>query len=302
MPNPITIFTGSTGINTKVDPTRLRFDSKTGISDFAAAINVDIDDTGRPSRRKGSTRVLTGNWHSLFDCREYALGVTGDALSVIEYDFSSTPIRNVTPAHRMRYLQVEDKVYYANGTEKGYVQDRVSHPWVAGAYVGPPTTKTFSDPPVGTILEIYNSRVYIVIQSRVKYSARNAHSWYNLASDGFRFANDVTMLRAINDGIYVGTTKETLFLSGAGGADLRRISVADYGVIEGTDVIVPGSRVAGGKIASSPVAMWTSSEGICMGGPEGLFINLTEKKLSLPSARYGSAIYKDGKYIVCLEP
>jgi hypothetical protein len=48
--------------------------------------------------------------------------------------------------------------------------------------------------------------------------------------------------------------------------------------------------------------LFTTSKGICMGGPEGYFRNLTEKKLVYPASPHGAAALVGDRYIVTMQP
>ena len=61
------LFSGSTGLNTEIDPVRHKYDAEKGISELAVARNVDFDYTGRVGNRKGwRYTTVTGNCHSLW--------------------------------------------------------------------------------------------------------------------------------------------------------------------------------------------------------------------------------------------
>jgi len=49
-------------------------------------------------------------------------------------------------------------------------------------------------------------------------------------------------------------------------------------------------------------AMWMSTKGICVGGHDGDFRNLTESKVDLPAANTGSGIVYKGRFIGILNP
>jgi len=297
----INIFKGSTGINNKIDPVRLKFDPKTGIQDMASGVNINIDPTGRISRSKGYEIVLEKNAHSIFSCGDYCLFVSGDALCVLESGFSWAAIRNITIDARMNYVLVAGDVYYMNGYEKGIVRDKKSYDWTGSSYVGPTTTKAFSDPPIGHLLEIYNGRMYIAQDKKIWYSDRLSYAWYDLSGGYLEFSDRITMLKAVKDGLFISTEKTTFFESGALPQEFKEIRVADYPATEGTVVEVNASRIGNGEMTGLAL-MWGSEKGICIGGPGGYFMNITERKLDYPSARYGAGLYRDGKYICVLRP
>jgi len=303
MANPVTIYRGTTGLTNRIDPARLKVDADTGVTPVAAAYNVDVDDSGRISRRKGFEQVYAGDTHSVFCNGWDCLFVQGSVLYKLNPDYSTEALRSdLTAGARMAFLQVNDEVYYCNGHENGVIRNGADAAWTALDYVGPTTTKVFSSPPVGDDLELYNARVYIVDGTGVWYTERFAYSWVNLARNYLPFASRVQMFKAVTNGIYASNEDETFFLAGEdpdAGLQIRRI--ADYPAIKGTAVKLSAGMV-GPEGLSGDVVIWTSSRGICLGGPDGMFKNLTERRLVLPSANFGAGLYKDGKYIATLQP
>jgi len=301
MPKQLNLFRGSIGINNKVDPTRLQYNPESGIEELAAAVNVDVSSSKRVSRRKGYTLQLAQAAHSLFPCDGYCLFVSGEDLYVLESDYTSSGIRNLTTGARMSYVRPESDTYYCNGTEKGIVRDRISYAWTAASYVGPPTTKTFSDPPIGHLLEVYNGVMLIAQDNIMWHSEPFAYSWFDLAKNYVQFGARLTMMKAVQGGVFVSTEEGTFFHKGGTVKEFIQGKVADYPAIEGTAVTVNASRIGDGGI-SGLAAIWASKNGICFGGPDGSFRNLTERRLDYPAARYGAGLCRDGKYICLLKP
>lgn len=296
------LMAGSTGLNNAIDPHRHYFDERIGLKEMAAAVNVDIDSRMRVSRRKGFTSVLSvSGAHSLFSVGQYALFVAGDALTVLEKDYTTTPIRNVSINARMSYVTVDGKVYYANGFETGYVLNRLSYAWTPATYVGPTTNKEFTAPPIGNLLSLYRGRMYVVRGSIAYYSEPFAYSWYNEAFNYFNLPGTATMFQAVDDGFFVGTADEVWFFAGVAPNEMMPRRVADYGVVAGTAANVVG-RQLNEVVQSKNVVFMTTPKGVCMGLDGGVFTNLTEQKLVMPTSTQGAGGYLGDKYIVTLEP
>lgn len=295
------LMAGSVGLNNAVDPNRHFFDPNLGLKEMAAAVNIDIDSRLRVSRRKGYTQVVDSAAHSLFSVGSYALFVTGDALTVLEKDYTSTPIRNVTIGARMSYVAVDGKVYYANGSEIGYVTNRLSYAWVASTYVGPQTNKEFTSPPIGYLLALYRGRMYVIRNEVVFYSEPFAYSWFDEASNYFTAFDKITMFAPVTDGVFMSTTDGIWFLQGSTPKEFMPRKVSDYGAILGTYTSVQG-RQLNEVVQSDVVIFCTTKQGICMGMDGGRFVNLSEQKLVLPSSTLGAGGYLGDKYIVTLEP
>jgi hypothetical protein len=302
MAKPIPIFRGAIGINNVVDPTRLLFDPDTGIQELAAALNVDLDDTGRPSRRKGFEAGLSQAAHSLFSWGgDYALFVTRTSLCVLEHDFSWTAIATVTEGARARYAEATSQVYYTNGHEKGIVKNRANHEWVDSDYVGPTTYRNFSDPPLGHLLEIWNGTMLIAADNVIWHSEPFAYSRFRKATNYIPFSSRITLVRGVEGGIFVSDGQGQYFLSGGDVKALGFSKKADYPAIEGTEAQIELGDIGDGSITGRGW-IWATTEGICIGGPEGYFKNVTYGKLTYPTAIRGAGTVIGGRYICTLEP
>jgi hypothetical protein len=298
---PKRIFWGSTGINNVSDPTRIAFDYRKGIQDLAFGVNIDLDDTGRPSRRKGMERKVAGRWTGLFDCGGYGIGVLGSTLYVIEPDFSIRGIAMVTEGCRLRAVKAGGRVYYVTGHEIGLVCHRENQAWQGGAYVGPETQRTFSDPPIGHLVAFYNGRIYVAVDNIIWYSEPFGYGWFDMARNFIPMASRIRMIAPVADGLYVSDDEGTWFLHGATPKEFARRQVQTAPAIEGTDVRCDGHKIHALQV-SGPVQIWASTDGIIVGANGGQTINITEGRLTYPPARYGCGAIIDGRYVTCLEP
>jgi hypothetical protein len=309
MSRHIRIYSGSDGLSTKLDPTRIEFDPRTGVSSLAACVNCAIDDSGRIVRRDGfvaTDRIEA--WHSLFSCEAYALGVTGNALAVIESDMSYTALRNVQVGARMSWVRdtdgERDVIYYCNGYQAGRIIDKISHSWPVSEYVGPETRKTFSQAPVGHLLCIRNGRMFIGQDNILWYSEPGAMSLFRLAANYFVFSSRLKMLQAVDGGLWISDSESVYFLGGNIAPEIQEMPLQTLKtacpVIEGSAVKVPGNRIAGGEMQGEAVA-FTTTAGICIGAGDGTLLSITERKIDLPYGNSGAGLYIDGHYICIID-
>ena len=127
MSDPIVIFRGTSGLNTVADP--LRIFNKDGISDLQVAINIDIDQSLRPSRRSGVTKIQSGAYHSLFCDEKNCFVIKEDSLYKVSADNSLLGIRSdLTLNAKMDFAQFGEYTYYTNNYEIGYIFNDVSYP------------------------------------------------------------------------------------------------------------------------------------------------------------------------------
>jgi hypothetical protein len=309
MAKVLRLFSGTSGLNTKVDPARLPYNPETGVQDLAVAYNVSIDDTGRVSRRKGFTQQVAGNFHSLFCDGGECLYVLGVTMGRLLPDYTGIAVATVTASAKMAYAQVNDRIYYCNGNETGFVEEGVNNAWVKGDYYGPETDRNFVDPPIGTDLGYYNGRIYVAQGSTCWYSEPFGFNLFDLTRNYWAVDSEIRMIRPVQGGVFVGSETKVYFFGGANPTEAQRITVCDYPVIKWSDCNFHGSFVLtqSGEAfidynSGSLSALWMSANGICYGGYNGDFRNLTEDKVVLPASNSGAGLVYNGTFIGLLNP
>ncbi len=291
---PVTLLNAARGLNNAVDPTRLE------AGEQAAAVNVDIDATGRINRRLGYVQKRAEPSHSLFCDGGDCLFVSGDTLYRLHPDYSREALRTgLTENAPLSCAQVADSIYYVNGFEKGRVPTGAAHTdWVAGDYVGPTTIKAFSDPPLGHLVSFFGGRVLVARGEVIWFSEPFAYGWFNLAKNWVSEAERITMLAPVEGGLFVGTTRSTLFYAGQEMTELTRLVKIPYAPIEGTLAYAPGQHLG---VEADRVALWTTDQGLFAGGPGGSLVHLTDNKLVLPPATRGAGLVYNHKYVTMLQ-
>ncbi len=294
------LITSTTGLNNVFDPVRLEFDFKTGVTELSQAVNVDIDSAGRPTRRKGRNLRVTVSGRCGFAHGETCLFVSGTTLYQMKADYSTTVIRaDLTEGARMKYYPIAGRIYYVNGQEKGYVFKGADNAWEKGTYTQPADNpRVLSDPPRGHLVSWFAGRALIARDNAMFASEASFYGVFDLHRNFKLTPDKITMLRPTPQGLWVGTTTQILFYRGTKWSELRREPVAEYGVIEGSDI------TCAGEIVSAPgrPVVFTTPEGICVGGDDGTFVNITHNKITFPSGRYASAAVVDDRYLVLIEP
>ena len=305
MANPVTIFKASTGLDVKVDPTRLVFDPETGISSLAVAYNVDHDYTGRISRRKGFTSTsITASCHSLFCEDGDALMVTGNTLCLVAPDLTGyRTIATVTEGAPVSYAQVAGMIFWVNGFEKGFVQNGVNHPWVRGEYYGPTSRRVLSDPPLGTIVRAHSGFMYVVTGSILWHSDPYSLNAFDLLRGFIPFQGQILMVRPVRGGVFVGTDQAVWFLDGNSPKDFRLYKASRSPVFARTDVLVDLSDMSPKDFLQNrtgEAVIWTGPEGVSVGMPDGQVFHLTKDKLAPLSALTGAGQIMSGRYVCTL--
>lgn len=283
------------GLNNVLDPYNLPIEKGW----VPRAENVDIDNTNSISRRVGYTsKISTTSAHSGWSNNVDAYYVD-DAFLKSFNDNTSSTIDILTSSARMWYVQANDVVVYSNGTDSGMI---------GGTFT---QTATYSpdfkiSTSLGTNLEFYNGRVY-----HAKNNSVYCTDIFDIEHSDVRhqhvatFKDKVTMIRRVEDGLYIGTLGWTYFLAGndiiEGGFEQQ--TIADYGVILGTDVSSTGDFFPESK-ARNQIVIWTSTRGICTGGASANFINHSIGIVSIPEVNQGAGLLRDingiRQYIVTL--
>jgi hypothetical protein len=159
----------------------------------------------------------------------------------------------------------------------------------------------FYKPSAGNLLEYYNGRIYIVSGNIIYYTEPFAYELVNPRTNHIMFEENVTMIGAVKDGLWIVTDK-TYFAKGEN-PPFNFDEKASYGAISGTKQVVSGDYV--GEGTGSEVVLWTSPNGICAGMAGGNFRNLTEVNYSFPIAKTGVSLFKQergiSQYIISLK-
>ena len=129
--------------------------------------------------------------------------------------------------------------------------------------------------PVGTLMAFYRSRV-LVAKGSVLYASQPDRWELFDPADFKQFSAPITLVQAVDDGVYVGTEEELAFLSGAKFDELTYSRVGGP-VVLGSGVRVNGDLIKQGNGVGSGTAMVCICEGIITAGfNSGGVIKMTE--------------------------
>ncbi len=296
----VTLMTSSSGLNNVDDPVRISHDLRAGITELSQAVNVNIDGSGRPGRRCGRVQKNATVAAYGFAYGETCLFVGGSTLYRMKPDYSAVALRtDLTANARMRYFPVANRIYYTNEFEKGFVQNGRDNVWEKGNYSEPGNSRrTFSDPPKCHLIGWFASRMLVARDNVIFASEPSYYGVFDLFNSIRLLPNTVTMMQPTTQGLWVGTADQVVFFRGQKWEELRREPKADYGVLEGSAVWCPGEK----RNTSGRSLIFTTPQGICSGGEDGSFENLSYNKLTFPSGRYASAAMAGDRYLVLIEP
>lgn len=302
-PDPSVTLSKFSGLKNTVEAERLTQE------ELEIAINVDIDDAGQIHRRRGRTRVSTGNFSSLYTTSGgYVLAVKNGNLGIINPNYSFRALAAGFPTDPLAYVEVGPTIYFSSRTRAGKIDlnaftvsnwgttpDLWLSPVVNPTATLPPIRgRLLGKPPLATILGYYNGRIYLATGRTVWATELFLYDYVDKTRTYWFFEADVTMLGVVSDGIYVGTTSGLYFLTGPTFDEMKRTPCGGSGVIPGSMAYIP-QEVANAGLADIPVGrrqdtdikvsiMFLTHNGLCGGEDGGVTYNFTEDKFVFPTA------------------
>lgn len=304
MSNRRSVIRGTNGLNTVVDPVRLEYDWRTGISDLAVAVNIYVDEANRPNRRDGRNLKLSCDGHSIFCDGGDCIFVDDSSLYLLGSDLTTkTLLRSLNTDARMSCVQVGARIYYTNSLDFGYIEDGVSNTWAKTTdYVGPTSRKHLEGPFAGNHLAFRDGRMYISKVNVLWYSEYLAVDWYRKARNFLYFNSHIRMVKPVTGGLYVSTENRIYFLHGETVAKFRKDPVTPYPALEWSDCIeyVDGKHFPDLGF-SGLCALWATTEGAMIGSPDGRVANLNRDKVIYPKGTKGASLLKGLHFIHTLE-
>jgi hypothetical protein len=269
-------ITGFSGIHNQADPARL--EPVQVILPLVEAVNVDIDDSGMISRAKGYKALYSGNIHSLWSSRrnEFSLCLEQDTLKKVTYEggFLTMPIlySGLDPAARMQFVETDDRIFMTNGSFIGYLKDSTVYP------LADPGQPFKTQMPAGHLIEFYNNQLYVAVGSVIFYSDAGAWHRTDYRKNFIPLLGRVRMIQAVAGGLFVSDTEGIYFLAGGTAKELIHADRSSSPVYPGGFCKIAGEHIGTKDPIPGDVVVMMNAQGIFLGGPEGLFLNLTKHR------------------------
>lgn len=276
------LFAKISGLNSVDDPVDIAYDPASGVSDAQVAVNCILSDRGRVSRAPGYSEVASGSFHSLFCDGGPCYVGKSTAIYEVGPDLSLTGVRSGLTGDRISWCQVGSRIYYTNGTEKGYIEDGQSYPWVAGTYNGADTKSLITGPPAGSHLAHNHGRIFVAHGNYVFWNkVPGEYDNFSLDTDHWAFPSRVIMLAAVDGGVFVSDEQKTYFRAGRVPSEAPSYTRANFPAYEWGLAL---DSIEGSDIGKPPglYRVWVSREGLITGAPDGTIINETKPKIIYP--------------------
>lgn len=283
------------------------------------AKNIDIDDAGQIRRRRGFQKVSEGSWHSIYsDASGLMLGVKDSVLGLIKADYSFDPLLPSIGGEYLDYVRVGDTVYFSSMLTSGKYDAALGQvfPWgqIGGdgtwlspvvnptPTLGPIRGKSLGKVPMASCLDYWNGRIYMASGRLLWATELYLYDYVDKTRTFFQFEDEVTMVAAVTDGLYVGTQKALYFLGyerqiAASIKELRRTPISNYGVLARSNVAVPAELIKPqlSQDPQSPIknaVIFMTDTGIVAGFDGGSTYNLTQADVLFPAAERAAAMFR----------
>lgn len=288
-------------------------------SELEIAKNIDLDDAGQVRRRRGFRKVSEGSWHSLYsDASGLMLGVKDNVLGIIQANYSFDPLLPSIGSEHLDYVRVADTIYFSSMSTSGKFDTltRQVYPWgqIGGdgtwlspvvnptPTLGPIRGKSLGKVPMASCLDHWNGRIYMASGRLLWATELYLYNYVDKTRTFFQFEDEITMVAAVTDGLYVGTTAALFFLGyerqiAASIKELRRTPILSYGVLPRSNVRVPAELIKPqlSQDPQSPIknaVIFMTHTGIVAGFDGGSTYNLTQADVLFPDANRAAAMFR----------
>lgn len=297
-------FARCKGINNIDEP------SRSGKSDesywLETGTNIDIDKTGFVSRRDGFALAKSGEYKFLWSGDgEKGYAIHNSDLVILDKVLGETILLSDVGMGEMVFAQVGEGVYCTNGSIIKFILNGVVYSLHSPTSIDPNLVNK-ATMPSGHLIADFNGRLVVVDNSGAEYPSimyisdgGAQYEIYDLESGVIPLPHMVTILGVVDDGMFISTDK-IYFLSGSAPEEWFKNSVADYKALKGTVVEKENLLVGtpdGKFVILERAVVFTTEEGICIGGNRGAFYNLTQLQYDMPDMVVGSAFIRKFKGI-----
>lgn len=145
------------------------------------------------------------------------------------------------------------------------------------------TTQFYQPAPPGTQLVSLGPRLYVASGRFLFYSEPFAPAWFSPGYGYIPFADDIAVVLAVNDGLYVATTTETYFLDGMDPLEMKLVRVLPYGAM----------RNSGAQIRNGVKVAWMGRHGVVIAEPNGVVKAVQEEEVAVELATRGVTGYRE---------
>jgi hypothetical protein len=155
----------------------------------------------------------------------------------------------------------------------------------------PLRTQFKSAAPAGQLVGFSGGRAVVAKGPHLFYSDVFEFESFDLRNGFISFDADVTLYAPVDNGTFIGTTKEIMFLAGRELSTAERIPLVSYGAVLGTLSYVDGAQFLKGE-DQGDIPVWMSHRGVCAGLKDGSLVSLTGPRYRVAPAVQGAGLFK----------
>lgn len=277
------------GANNVDDPTEvagiLAVDPTLILSEMSQLVNVDTDNNGKVSRRKGYTYINSTAPHSMWSNNKNCYFVENGFLKQLNLDNSVSIVSTLPTNNKLVYEEVNNVVVISDGTIYKILQDNVLYD---------PIPKNGITPVGGQILKLFKGRLYIANGSNIYFTLPYDIETLDTTTNIIPMPSYVKMIIAVEDGLFVSDSNAIYFLKGESPEQFEVIKIANYPAIEGTAMQTRG-EIFGEELqgVSDTAGIFATTQGICVVGNNGFFKNISKYKYQYKPGTVGTAVLKE---------
>jgi len=279
------------GIENKSDHVRNSANAAKGLIALKYATNVDIDDKYMIHLKDGHSLIRAGRYRSGWtDGTNYYANKDGSLISINPLTYEETILMMGLGFTDITFVDTGKRILFGNKMFIGQIKDGVA------TVLGTPTVTFKQTMPASDQLAFYNARLYAAIFDTVIYSDAVATGRYDIRKPSLKFQGEVTLMAPVNGGVFFSDSAGTYFLEGSGPDKFIKKKIDTVCAKKGTVARV--DNLTFGFKEYKNALMWTSTDGICIGGDGGMYENLTKDKYAMPAIFQGcAASIKKGELI-----
>lgn len=276
------------GVNNMTDPRSFPV-VKGAMADQVCADNFDISKRLAGRRRLGRTQVsgLATAAHSGWGDGKQAYFVQSSALKrvIAGTSITATTIKTFTSNARTCFCPVNNVVLCSNGMEIGIIE--------GGAWfdlnASDRTFKRALSP--ANHLCFYRGRVYGALGDVITVSDPYSAETEDVRLSKIPVPGNIGMLMDVDGGIWLSTAREIIFLSGTGPEDFTYNVKANFPAIPYAYTSDRADRM--GLEFPGKVAVFGTTQGICLGTSDGTLLNLSAGKVSYNFGASGAVMVRE---------
>lgn len=139
-------------------------------------------------------------------------------------------------------------------------------------------------PPAGDLLEYHNGRIYIANDNIVWFTEALRYNLVKPMKGFIMFPKRVTVMKAVDDGIYICSDK-TYWISGVDTGAFHQRVVLPYGGVYNTGINIP----------NFDAVAWFSERGLVFGGENGEVLNVMQDRVAVSKYGHGTMMWREHK-------